>query len=112
MKEHRNNDHHCRHQTTLLRKCHCGHFHLHYKYVMLTIPKKTLFHIMEECYAWDEMRKTDPVIYENKPMKLMVGMVTITVDAGDFDEFNTAIQQGSSEALNIEALVGHANRKS
>ncbi len=101
--------HHCNPQTTILRRCHCGQYHLHYKYVMLTIPQKILFRIMEECYAWDEKRTRNTAEYGKKAMKLMVGLATMNIEAEDFDEFNAAIQQGASEALDIETLIRQAD---
>lgn len=110
MSEHRNNNHHCRPQTTLLRKCGCGKYHLHYKYVMLTFTQQTLFNIMKECYEWDAMRSSKPEILYDKSLKLMVGVVMLTISGEDFDEFNAAIQKGASEALNIVELVGNTSR--
>ncbi|MCG8376606.1 MAG: hypothetical protein MI702_08990 [Chlorobiales bacterium] len=110
MPEQRKNNHHCRQQTTLLRKCHCGHYHLHYKYVMLTILQQTLFQIMKECYEWEEMRSASPEIFHDKTLKLKIGVVELTISAEDFDEFNAAIQQGASEALNIVELAGNPSR--
>ncbi|MCG8343157.1 MAG: hypothetical protein MI684_10010 [Chlorobiales bacterium] len=110
MSEHRNNNHHCRQQTTLLRKCRCGKYHLHYKYAMLTIPQQTLFSIMKECYEWEAMRSSCPEIFHDKSLKLMVGVIVLTISGKDFDEFNAAIQQGASEALNIVELVGNPSR--
>lgn len=111
MSEDQNNNHHCRQQTTLLRKCHCGRYHLHYKYVMLTIPQQTLFHIMKECYEWEAMRSNNPAIFHDKTLKLMVGVAQLTICAEDFDEFNAAIQQGASEALKIVELIGNPSRQ-
>lgn len=111
MPEHQNKHHHCRPQNTLLKKCHCGHYHLHYKYVMLTIPQQTLFHIMRECYEWEEMRSANPEIFHDKTLKLMVGIVQLSISGKDFDEFNAVIQEGSSEALKILELVEKPSRQ-
>lgn len=110
MLEHRNNNQGCRQQTTLLKKCHCGHYHLHYKYVMLTIPQQTLFHIMKECYEWEGMRSNNPEVFHNKTLRLMVGVAQLTISGEDFDEFNAAIQQGASEALNLVELIEKPSR--
>ncbi|MEC9487683.1 MAG: hypothetical protein UMU76_09370 [Prosthecochloris sp.] len=91
---------------TLIRACSCGNYHLHYRYVMVTVPRKTLFHIMEECYEWEEMRAHAPAIYQQKPFRLMIGLVALTILPGDFDEFNNAVQRASNEALDIKKLVG------
>ncbi|MBO8093297.1 MAG: hypothetical protein J7D60_08315 [Prosthecochloris sp.] len=90
---------------TLIRSCSCGNYHLHYRYVMLTIPGKTLFHIMEECYEWEEMRAHVPEVYLHKPFRLMVGLCTIAILPEDFPEFNEAVQRCANEALNLDDLL-------
>lgn len=110
MSKHQNNNHHCRAQSTLLRKCGCGNYHLHYKYVMLTFQKQTLFKIMKECYEWDAMRNGSPEIFHDKSLKLMIGVIQLTISPGDFGEFNEAIQQGTTDALKINALLGNASQ--
>ena len=109
MAEERKNNHDCRLQSTLLRKCGCGKYHLHFKYVMLTIPRQILFKIMKECYEWDAMRSASPNIFHDKSLKLMIGVVELTISAEDFEEFNEAIQQGTADALNIGELVGNTS---
>ncbi len=111
MSKNQNNNHDCQRQTTLLRKCRCGKYHLYYKYVMLTFPQQTLFNIMKECYEWEAMRSSGPEIFHDKSLKLMVGVVELTICAKDFDEFNAAIQQGASEALKIVELTGNSPRQ-
>ena len=110
MPEHRNHNHHCRPQNTLLRKCGCGKYHLHYKYVMVSFPRQVLFKIMKECYEWESMRSSSPEIFHDKSLKLMIGVVELTISPEDFEEFNEAIQQGATDALNISELVGTTSK--
>ena len=110
MSEPHNNDHHCRPQNTLLRKCGCGKYHLHYKYVMVSFPRQVLFKIMKECYEWESMRSSNPEIFHSKSLKLMIGVVELTISPEDFEEFNEAIQQGATDALNISELVGTTSK--
>lgn len=109
MSEQRNNNHHYRLQNTLLRKCGCGKYHLHYKYVMVVIPRQILFKIMKECYEWEAMRSASPDVFLDKSLKLMIGIVELTLSPEDFQEFNEAIQQGTTDALNINELVGNSS---
>ncbi len=109
MAEERKNNHHCRLQNTLLRKCGCGKYHLHYKYVMLTFPRQVLFKIMKECYEWDALRSASPIVFQDKSLKLMIGVVELTIAPEDFEDFNEAIQEGTTDALNIGELLGNAS---
>ncbi len=90
---------------TILRACSCGNYHLHYRYIMLTISKQTLFKIMEECYEWDEKRTHSRTPDLHKPFRLMIGLAAITIMPQDFREFNDAIQSATNEALSINDLV-------
>uniref|UniRef100_B3EMU9 Uncharacterized protein n=1 Tax=Chlorobium phaeobacteroides (strain BS1) TaxID=331678 RepID=B3EMU9_CHLPB len=78
---------------------------------MLTFPQQTLFNIMKECYEWETMRSSSPEIFHDKSLKLMVGVVELTISPEDFVEFNAAIQQGASEALKIVELIGNPSRQ-
>lgn len=105
MQEKRNDGKEYRHPKILLRRCKCGKYHLHYKYVMLTFAQQTLFAIMKECYEWEMMRDSSPEIFNDKPLKISVGFVDLTISGKDFDDFNAVIQQGTTEALQILELL-------
>ncbi|PWW81527.1 hypothetical protein CR164_08920 [Prosthecochloris marina] len=65
---------------------------------------------MRECYEWEEMRSANPEILQDKTLKLMVGVVQLSISGKDFDEFNAVIQEGASEALKILELVEKPSR--
>ena len=56
------------------------------------------------------MRSSSPEIFHDKSLKLMIGVVELTISPEDFEEFNEAIQQGATDALNISELVGTTSK--
>ena len=90
---------------TFIRQCSCGYYHLHYRYIMLTIPMHTLFGIMDECYTWEKMRSHESGMHCRNPFRLVVGVASLAILPEDFEEFNEAVQQAAYKALNIMQLI-------